>query len=208
VPRDFLWITARNRATGAPVTWGAWSDVGTVSADVIDPASGATVTRTYEGGGAVIAIGNVQLVTGLTVQAVEISLSQLDAGAQQAVRGHDVRRAPVELHRGFLDPDTHRLIEMIVFALLAFISAKLPPVLRTYFDTHMRDSLQTALTNGARKVIAEGLDGEDAIRGLLDYVDSSARDALDHFKPSPAKLRDQAKAKLREVSAPGPGEIR
>jgi len=121
VPRDFLWITARNRATGAPVTWGAWSDVGTVSADVIDPASGATVTRTYEGGGAVIAIGNVQLVTGLTVQAVEISLSQLDAGAQQAVRGHDVRRAPVELHRGFLDPDTHRLVAPAVPRFVGFV---------------------------------------------------------------------------------------
>jgi hypothetical protein len=33
VARDFLWFVARDRATGAPVTDGMWSDVGDVSAN-------------------------------------------------------------------------------------------------------------------------------------------------------------------------------
>ncbi|WP_273523942.1 hypothetical protein [Rhodosalinus sediminis] len=121
VPRDFLWIEARRRDTGAAVTWGAWSDLGTITADVIDPVSGVTVQRTYEGAGSLVQISEVPLVIGLTVQAVEIQLSQIADGAETLIRTYDARRAPVELHRGFLDPATMRLAAPAVPRFMGFV---------------------------------------------------------------------------------------
>lgn len=121
VPRDFLWIVARNRATDAAETWGAWSGAGNVDADVIDPDSGSTVTRAFEGAGSLIQIGAVPMVSGLTVQVVEIRLSQIAAGAEQLVRGYDVRRAPVQLFRGFLDPATQRMVGPAVPRFVGFV---------------------------------------------------------------------------------------
>jgi hypothetical protein len=121
VPRDFLWITPRRRDTGAAVTWGAWSDLGTITADVIDPVSGVTVQRTYEGAGSLVQVSEVPLVVGLTVQSVEIQLSQIATGAEALIRTYDARRAPVELHRGFLDPATMRLAAPAVPRFLGFV---------------------------------------------------------------------------------------
>lgn len=121
VPRDFLWITARDRATGAPVSHGMWSDRGTVSAPVIEPVSGVTVTRSWEGAGGLIEVRNVTLSLSLTVNTVEIVLSQIDAQAEQIVRGLDPRRAPVELYRGFLDPLTQQLVAPAVARFRGFV---------------------------------------------------------------------------------------
>jgi hypothetical protein len=109
-PRDFLWITARDRDTAEPVTWGAWSDVGTISAEVADAETGLTVSRVFEGAGSLISVGQVQMVSGLEVQAVSVVISQITPHAEQLIRGYDARRAKVELYRGFLDTQTMRLV--------------------------------------------------------------------------------------------------
>lgn len=121
VPRDFVWITARNRDTGAAQSWGAWSGLGNITADVINPADGQTVTRAFEGAGSLVTVGQVPMVTGLTVQTVQIQLSQIAAGAEQLVRGWDARRAPVQLFRGFLDPATMLLVSPAVCRFTGFV---------------------------------------------------------------------------------------
>ena len=110
VPRDFVWIRPRNRSTGDPVSWGAWSDLGTITAPVIDAQTGTEVSRNFEGGGSMVQVAGVQLVTGLTVQVVTITLNQIAAKAEELVRTYDARRAPVELYRGFMNPTTMRLV--------------------------------------------------------------------------------------------------
>lgn len=110
VPRDFLWIEARNRATGAPVERGFWSDLGTVQAPVLDPVTGQTTTRSYAGAGGLISVGPVALVTGFSVQTVDIQLSQIEAGAVDILRTYDLRRARVQLHRGYMDPASFLLV--------------------------------------------------------------------------------------------------
>lgn len=110
VPRDFLWLTARNRTTGDPVTWGAWSDRGSVTAQVLNPFTGETVARDFEGAGSLVEIGRFSMVAGLAVQAIDINLSLLSDAAMTLLFGNDLRRAPVELYRGFLDPATNRLV--------------------------------------------------------------------------------------------------
>jgi len=104
VPRDFIWVGARNRATDARVWFGLWSDLGTISADVIDPDTGLTVSRTYEGAGDLVSVGALPLSTGFGVQTVPIQLSKVSATVATMVRTHDVRRAPIQMHRAFLDP--------------------------------------------------------------------------------------------------------
>ncbi len=109
-PRDFLWLSPRDRDTGALVPMGFWSDLGTVSAPVIDPETDAEITRSYTGAGDLVEVGAVPLAAGFAVQTVSLKLSQLTPGAAAAVRGYDLRRAPVELHRGYLDPTTGLLV--------------------------------------------------------------------------------------------------
>jgi len=110
VARDFLWIVARNRTTGAPETVGFWSDVGNVSSEVISPDSGQVETRAFYGSGTLIAASDIPLVVGLTVQTVTIDLSQLDELVAQAVRLYDLRQAKVEIYRGLFNPDTRQMV--------------------------------------------------------------------------------------------------
>lgn len=110
VPRDFLWLVPRDRDTGAARPMGFWSDLGGVEAIVIDPVTDLPIAREYSGAGDLISVGAVPLATGFAVQTVPITLSQITPGAAMAVRGYDLRRALVELHRGYLDPDSGLLV--------------------------------------------------------------------------------------------------
>jgi len=110
IPRDFLWIRPRNRSTGARVDWGAWSGVGTISASVIDPVTGGTVSRDYVGAGNLVEGSPIPLVVGLTVQTVTVRISQIADHAEDLVRTHDAKFAPVEIHRGMLSALTGELV--------------------------------------------------------------------------------------------------
>ena len=104
-PRDFLWVQPRRRSDGARVELGFWSDLGTILAPVIRP-GGGVASRPYEGAGSLIGVSSVAYTTGLSVQTVAVRMSQIALGAEVLVRGYDARRAPVEIHRGYLDPRT------------------------------------------------------------------------------------------------------
>jgi hypothetical protein len=121
VPRDFLWITARIRETGAPFEYGVWSDLGSVTAPVLEPSTGAQVNRVYRGMGALVEVSPVVLVSGLTVQTVSISLNHLDPEIISLLQAYDLRRAAVELHRGFLDPVSMRLVAPAVPRFSGFV---------------------------------------------------------------------------------------
>ncbi|WP_196258562.1 hypothetical protein [Pelagibacterium limicola] len=111
MPRDFLTITARDRVTGAPVSVGFWSDLADVSALVIDPETGAPDLREFKGAGALISISDIPAVIGISVQNITITMSQLDAQVEAAIRLYDVKQARVEIHTGLLDPDSRKLVD-------------------------------------------------------------------------------------------------
>lgn len=119
--RDFLWIVARNRTTGAPVADGMWSDVGTVDAQVIDPDTGNSVERTFYGSGTLISISDIPLVSNVTVQTVTISMSQVEDRVEELVRTYDVRQARVEIFRGLFDPETRLLVSPAVPRFVGFV---------------------------------------------------------------------------------------
>ena len=103
VLRDFVWIGARLRSNGQLASRGWWSDVGTVTAQVPD-ANNVLRTRTYIGNGDLVGVAAVPMVLGLTAQSVTIDLAVMSDAVEEAVREWDVRFAPVEIHRGVIDP--------------------------------------------------------------------------------------------------------
>lgn len=108
IARDFLWLKMRTLDTGAPFEYGFWSGVGNVAADVVDVTTGLTVARNFEGAGSLISIGDIALVSNLSVQSVEIRLSQVDDNVNAIIRGYELRQAGVEIFRLLFSPETRR----------------------------------------------------------------------------------------------------
>lgn len=110
MPRDFIWFVVRTMDTGAPVTDGYWSDIGTISAQIIDPDTGGVVTRIWAGAGSLIQISDIPLVSNLTVQNITVTLSQVADRVQNLVRGYDCKQGRVEIYRGLFDPASRTMV--------------------------------------------------------------------------------------------------
>lgn len=110
IPRSFVWITAKNRSTGAPESLGFWNGDDTVDVTVVSGVTGLPVTRIYHGWGELLAIDAIPLVSDLTIRTIQIALSPISEAVRLAFRQYDARLAPVEIHRGFLNLDTRNLI--------------------------------------------------------------------------------------------------
>ncbi|WP_306150648.1 hypothetical protein [Roseovarius sp. MMSF_3281] len=120
VVRDFLWFVPRDREAGAPAPVGLWSDVGQVTAQIIDPITDTAQSRSFSGGG-VVGVGDVSRASGLTVQSVKIQLGQLDPKGEEIVRTRDLRFARVEIFRGWFDPVGHTLVAPAVARFTGFV---------------------------------------------------------------------------------------
>jgi hypothetical protein len=110
VARDFLWFTVKDRTSGDPVFDGYWSDVGTYTADVVDPETGGTTSRQYFGSGTLISISDIPIVSNLTVQNLTITLSQVADRVNDLIRTYECKQGRVEVHRGLFDPNTRALV--------------------------------------------------------------------------------------------------
>ena len=121
VARDFLWLVVRDRESGAPVYDGYWSDVGAITAQVIDPDTGGASTRQFFGSGSLIQISDVPLVSSITVQNVTISLSQCADRVNDLVRSYDCKQGRVEIFRGLFDPSTRAMVAPATPRFVGFI---------------------------------------------------------------------------------------
>ncbi|MDS1135561.1 hypothetical protein [Nitratireductor indicus] len=122
IRRDLVWITAKNRATGAPESIGLWNGADHVDISVVSGETGATVTRPYYGMGGLQNVPAIPLVSDLTVRKITISFSQLDPAILKAVREYDPRHAPVEVHRLYLNRETRLPIAPAVPRFLGFVN--------------------------------------------------------------------------------------
>lgn len=109
-----LWITARNRATGAAETLGLWSGPDHQQFDIGGP-------RDYYGAGNLLGLDRITYGTGLDVRMHTISLSALSPEVEQAIRGYDARLAPVEVHGLVVDPVANAMIGTPWLALRGWI---------------------------------------------------------------------------------------
>lgn len=121
VARDFLNVWPRNRSTGEEVQKGYWSGVGTISAPVLNPLTGSSQTRSFRGVGTLIEIGNIPLVSNVTVQRVPIKLSHIDTDVMGALRTYDLRQARVQIFRGLFDLDTRALKQTALPRFVGFV---------------------------------------------------------------------------------------
>lgn len=110
VARDFIWFIVKDRVTGNPVTDGYWSDVGDVSAQVIDPNSGGVVSRTFHGSMGLIQISDIPLVSNITVQTVQVRLSQVSDRIRDLVHGYECKQGQVQIWRGLFSPETRLMV--------------------------------------------------------------------------------------------------
>lgn len=122
IARDFLWIIARERNSGLPVSVGFWSDIEDASVFVVDPDTLQPVIRPYKAAGGLISIDAIPAVSVIEVQDIAIKMSQLDELVEQAVRLYDIKQARVEIHRGLFDPDTRNLISPAVVRFVGFVN--------------------------------------------------------------------------------------
>ena len=100
-----VWLSARNRSTGATETIGFWTGV-----DHMEFTIGGQ-TRTYHGAGSMLAMDPIRQQTGIKVRTQRITFSQVSAEVLQALRVYDPRHAPVEVHRALFDPLSEALID-------------------------------------------------------------------------------------------------
>lgn len=111
MPRDFIEIAAKNRTTGAIVYERLWSDIFSVSAQVVDPITGNTVTRAFTGaGGLVEGDGGIPMVSNLTVQETSLIFSAYGTDVDRIFRLYDVKGAQIIIWRGFLDTGTRLMV--------------------------------------------------------------------------------------------------
>jgi hypothetical protein len=121
VARDFIWFQVRDLITGAPVTDGYWSDVGDITAQIIDPDTGGVDTRTWAGAGSLIQISDIPLVSNLTVQNITVTLSQVADRVNELVRGYDCKQGRVEVYRGLFDPVSRQMVAPAAPRFVGFI---------------------------------------------------------------------------------------
>jgi hypothetical protein len=110
MPRDFIWFVVKDRTTGAPVTDGYWSDVGSITASIVDPDTGGTTSRTWAGAGSLIQISDIPLVSSLTVQNITVTLSQVADRVNNLIRGYECKQGRVEIYRGLFDPASRQMV--------------------------------------------------------------------------------------------------
>lgn len=123
VARDFVWFVVRDRTTGVPVYDGYWSDVGTITAQVINPDTGGVDSRSWFGAGGLISISDIPLVSSISVQNVTITLSQVAGRVNELVRTYDCKQGRVEVYRGLFDPLTRNMVAPAFPRFVGYIDA-------------------------------------------------------------------------------------
>lgn len=110
VARDFVWFVVRSRVDGSPVTDGYWSDVGSITANVVNPETGGTESRTFNDAYGMIQISDIALVSTLSVQTVTVTLSQVSDRINDLVRTYDCKQGQIQIFRGMFDPVSREMV--------------------------------------------------------------------------------------------------
>lgn len=109
VPRQLLYITAKEIATGDPAEIGYWTGDEDISVTVVSGITGSMVTRTYYGG-VNLKLPVVPRVSDLTIQTLAIDISAIAPVVQESLRGYDLRLARCEIHDALLDIKSRKFI--------------------------------------------------------------------------------------------------
>ena len=118
-PRRFLYLKAKTRTD--PVedyNIGFWTGDDDVTVNVVDGETGLVVSRTYYGMGKSLFIPKIPRTSDLSIQMVQVTMSQLAIEAQTLVRENNVRFAKADIHEGLLSTETRLLVSAPEIAFL------------------------------------------------------------------------------------------
>ena len=107
IPRNFVLVWAKPIGGGAEVPFG-FTDIGEdVAVNIVNGETGAVENYTFYGDNAPIKkMDPIPLKIGLDVDTTQVVLNHLHPVVQLMTRGHDIRNAKVQIHRGMLDPNS------------------------------------------------------------------------------------------------------
>lgn len=112
VPRNFILVgPVTPIGGGTPKTFG-FTDFGEdVVTNVVDGLTGETVSRTFSGDSRpILSLDSMPLRLGVEIDNVRVTLSHLHPDVVDLVRAYDCRNAAVQIHRGWLSPDSMLLV--------------------------------------------------------------------------------------------------
>lgn len=110
MPREFLEIWARNRSTNAIVKERFWSDNYDITAEVLNPDTGAAESLAWVGASGLVDIDPIPRVANLTVPRVGISFVAVGANIDRILRTYDIRQAKVRIWRGYQNPTSRQMV--------------------------------------------------------------------------------------------------
>jgi hypothetical protein len=99
--RDLVVITPRDFQSGVQVQGYYWNELGTETLQVLDPATQTPVSHDFVGAGTNLVVGVIQMSNDLSIRTINITLNNCSPAIDTLVRGYDLRRAPVQVFRGF-----------------------------------------------------------------------------------------------------------
>jgi len=109
--RRFLYVRTKTRdPVPVMVPIGLWTGDDDVTVAVMDGLTGVPENRTYYGVGSALVIPKIPRVSDLTVQSIEVKISQLDIVNQIMVRENNVRFAKVDIHEGIISSTSGVLV--------------------------------------------------------------------------------------------------
>ncbi len=112
VPRNFVLVgPVTPIAGGSPKTFG-FTDFGEdVATNIVDGLTGSTVSHTFYGDNRpIVGMDSMPLRLGVEIDNVRVTLAHLHPQVQDLVRAYNCRNAPVQIHRGWLSPDSMLLV--------------------------------------------------------------------------------------------------
>lgn len=108
--RDLVTFVVRTFDGASTASFSFWSDVDTVSIQVLKGDTGIAEYRDYVGDGSLLKVGEIKLSSDLTIQTVTVTLSQVHTTVQNMIRGYDCHQAKVEIHRVLFNPQTNAVV--------------------------------------------------------------------------------------------------
>lgn len=109
---DFLHMSGKTLG-GSAAQFGYWTGPDNVAVNVVPVGGGTPVSRNFAGGGTLLDVPPIVDAIGLEARSITIGLDHISDAAgspMDAVYGHNVRVARVEMHRGVFDPATWNLV--------------------------------------------------------------------------------------------------
>lgn len=122
IKRDFVWVVAKNRSTGASESVGLWNGMDAKEVSVVNPVNGETVTREYQASGSLLSIPTIPCSLDDEVRTVKVKISHLTAPVLNAIRLYDAQMATIQIHRGIIDKASGNLVDPAMCRFSGFIN--------------------------------------------------------------------------------------